>query len=163
MNGMGTHQSACMQKDEWLTPKNIIDDLGVFDLDVCAPIVRPWDTAREHYTKENDGLSQCWNGYVWCNPPYGRETGKWLSKMSTHDMGIALIFARTDTKMFFEHVWNSASSLLFVEGRLFFHHVDGKRARSNSGAPSVLVAYGSYATKRLFESGINGKFISLIS
>ena len=37
--------------DEWLTPPNILLALGAFDLDPCAPIVRPWDTAALHYTK----------------------------------------------------------------------------------------------------------------
>lgn len=35
---------------EWLTPRNIVDALGPFDLDPCAPIVRPWPTAVQHYT-----------------------------------------------------------------------------------------------------------------
>lgn len=39
--GMGGHQSAKMKNDEWLTPKYIIDALGPFDLDPCAPIQRP--------------------------------------------------------------------------------------------------------------------------
>lgn len=44
--GMGSHQSAAMLKDEWLTPPEIIKALGgpeSFDLDPCAPIKRPWD------------------------------------------------------------------------------------------------------------------------
>jgi len=43
--GIGSHQSAAMMKDEWLTPPDIIKALGPFDLDPCAPIVRPWPTA----------------------------------------------------------------------------------------------------------------------
>lgn len=41
--GMGSHQSAAMLKDEWLTPPEIIQALGgpeSFDLDPCAPINR---------------------------------------------------------------------------------------------------------------------------
>lgn len=34
-------------KDEWLTPPYIIDSLGVFDLDPCSPINRPWDTKAD--------------------------------------------------------------------------------------------------------------------
>lgn len=143
MKGMGSHQSARMMKDEWLTPPEIIKALGEFDLDPCSPIVRPWNTAKHHYTLLDDGLSKEWKGRIWLNPPYGLEAAKWLKKMVSHGNGIALIFARTETKMFFDYVWTKADAVLFFKGRLHFHHADGKRARANAGAPSVLIAYGS--------------------
>jgi hypothetical protein len=161
ISGMGSHQSHCMGKEEWLTPPEIIKDLGVFDLDPCSPVNRPWDTAVDHYTVNDDGLSKKWFGFVWCNPPYGAQTGKWLKKLSEHGSGVALIFARTETKMFFDYVWNKAHALLFIKGRLYFHHVDGRRASSNAGAPSVLVGYGREAADRLSSSKIKGKFIEL--
>lgn len=46
--------------DEWLTPQNILNALGPFDLDPCAPINRPWDMAARHYTVADDGLSKPW-------------------------------------------------------------------------------------------------------
>jgi hypothetical protein len=49
-------------KDEWLTPKSIIDALGEFDLDPCSPVVRPWNTAKKHLTIEDDGLLTDWGG-----------------------------------------------------------------------------------------------------
>jgi hypothetical protein len=142
LTGMGGHQSARMMKDEWLTPPDIIAGLGEFDLDPCSPIHRPWNTAKNHFTVENDGLQQVWQGRVWLNPPYGQEAAEWLNKLSEHGNGIALIFARTETKMFFDHVWEKADALLFFRGRLYFHHVNGDRASANAGAPSVLIAYG---------------------
>jgi hypothetical protein len=147
--GMGGHQSARMMKDEWLTPPNIIKALGEFDLDPCSPISRPWGTAKNHYTILDDGLSKEWFGRVWLNPPYGREASDWLNKLSIHGNGVALIFARTETEMFFEHVWNKADALLFFKGRLYFHHVNGERASANAGAPSVLIAYGTENVKSL--------------
>lgn len=36
-----------INNDEWLTPLPIIEALEVFDLDPCAPIVRPWATAKK--------------------------------------------------------------------------------------------------------------------
>lgn len=44
--------------DEWYTPKEIIDALGEFDLDPCAPMRPLWRTARVMYNKEQDGLKQ---------------------------------------------------------------------------------------------------------
>lgn len=159
--GIGSHQSSLMQKDEWLTPPEILNALGEFDLDPCSPINRPWATAKNHFTVQDDGLTKDWFGRVWCNPPYGLEAATWLHKLSIHRNGIALIFARTETKMFFDHVWNDADALLFIEGRLYFHHVDGSRAKGNAGAPSVLIAYGSKNTELLRECNIKGKFIKL--
>jgi len=161
MNGIGSHQSARMLNDEWLTPPNIILDLGPFDLDPCAPIVRPWETARKHFTINDNGLLQEWSGFVWCNPPYGSQTGIWLDRMALHNNGIALIFARTETDMFFKSVWNKATSVLFIKGRLYFCYIDGAIAKANSGAPSVLVAYGPTADMKLRNAKLKGKYIAL--
>jgi hypothetical protein len=161
MKGIGSHQSAKMINDEWLTPKFLIDALGPFDLDPCAPVVRPWDTARKHFTVEDNGLLQEWTGFVFMNPPYGQQTAYWLERLSSHGNGIALIFARTETAMFFKYVWPLAESLLFIEGRLYFHYVDGSRAKTNAGAPSVLIAYGKEASERLSRSAIRGRHIKL--
>ena len=159
---IGSHQSAAMGKDEWLTPPEIIKALGPFDLDPCSPgDRRPWDTAITHYGLPQDGLTLPWHGRVWCNPPYGLEAAKWLQRCAEHGNAIALIFARTETEMFFDWVWNDADAVLFIKGRLYFHHVSGDRAKSNSGAPSVLVAYGKENAKALFSSDIAGQFIEL--
>ena len=158
---MGGHQSHASLKDEWLTPPEIVDALGPFDLDPCAPIDRPWDTAVEHFTINDNGLNKDWRGRVWCNPPYGKKSAAWLDRMAEHRNGVALIFARTETVMFFEHVWSGAAALLFIKGRLHFHHVDGSRARANAGAPSVLVAYGEENAKALINSNIVGAYVPL--
>lgn len=156
---MGGHQSAVMGKDEWLTPPWLIERLGVFDLDPCSPVSRPWDTARKHYSIFDNGLSKQWLGRVWCNPPYGTEAAVWLSRCAEHGNAIALIFARTETAMFFDHVWNRADGLLFLKGRLYFHHVSGEVAKANSGAPSVLVAYGSANAECLKTAGLPGAWV----
>lgn len=154
MAGMGSHQSAAMLKDEWLTPLEIIKALGVFNLDPCAPINRPWDTAEQHFSVADNGLAQPWHGRVWLNPPYGRETWIWLNRLVAHGNGVALIFARTETRMFFDYVWNCADAVFFFEGRLHFHHVDGRRAAANAGAPSCLVAYGA-ANRRAIRCAVD--------
>lgn len=162
---MSSHQSAFMKSDVWLTPPEILKALGPFDLDPCSPVDRPWDTAARHYTVEDDGLSQPWpaDDRIWLNPPYSREAARWMRRLSEHGRGMALIFARTETEMFFETVWRSptACGLLFLEGRLFFHWPDGSRAANNAGAPSVLIAYGHDDADRLRASGIKGQFIRL--
>ena len=65
------------------TPQDFFDFLnGIFrfDLDVCA---LPENAKCERfYTPEDDGLLRPWDGGVWCNPPYGKEIGKWVEKAS---------------------------------------------------------------------------------
>lgn len=155
---LSAHQSARMKSDEWLTPPEIIERLGPFDLDPCSPVNRPWDTASVHYTVEDDGLTKPWFGRVWCNPPFGRQAIRWMRKMAVHDNGIALIPARTETAMFYETVWANARGVLFIKGRPHFHYVDGKRAPFNSGAPICLVAYGKGNLFSLEMSGL-GKVV----
>ena len=153
-------------KDEWLTPPEIIKVLGEFDLDPCSPHPnkRPWDTAKRHFHKEMNGLNQLWSGRVWCNPPYGKETFKWLEKLHDHGNGIALIFARTDTHGFHEQVWNKADAMFFLRGRLSFYKIEGNSTilpRQKSGAPSCLVAYGANNLQSLKNCKLKGKFVNL--
>lgn len=139
--------------DTWLTPPEIIKALGEFDLDPCTPEHMPWATAKKMLSKERDGdgLTCTWNGRVWCNPPYGRETFKWLDKLADHGKGIALIFARTETRGFHETVFKKAHSIFFFKGRLRFHLADGKRG-GTANAPSCLVAYSSDDTEKIREA-----------
>lgn len=146
--------------DEWLTPPWILEALGPFALDPCAPIVRPWDMAARHYTVEDDGLRQPWEGRVWLNPPYGRRAAAWLKRMDDYGNGIVLMFARTETEMFHESVWGCADGILFMRGRIDFYLPDGTK-KGNAGGPSVLIAYGPYNAGRLRYSRIPGAYVDL--
>jgi hypothetical protein len=150
--------------DEWLTPPYITDALGPFDLDPCQPIDPPFTHALIGYNVLDDGLAQTWRGRVWCNPPYGRETFKWLDKLATHGNGMSLIFARTETIGFHAQVWQRADAVFFFKGRLKFHYVTGEPAAA-ANAPSCLVAYGANnveALKRAADAGdLLGKLVTL--
>jgi len=161
--GIAGRHTPKAKTDTWLTPPEIIKALGPFDLDVCAaPNPRPWDTAHMHYTApEQNGLLLPWHGRVWMNPPYGKQLGLWLHKLSVHGRGTSLIFARTDTEAFFDYVWQEADAVMFLRGRLHFHYPDGTRAKTNSGGPSVLVAYGAEDVERLLDSDLDGAIVGL--
>ena len=163
--GMGSHQKHGRGEQVWLTPPEIIAALGPFDLDPCFGAPRPWSTAQEHYGPDDcnglGGLHGEWRGMVWCNPPYDAQAWTWLERLATHGNGIALIFARTEVEQFHRQVWEKATALLFLEGRLYFHHPDGRRAAHNGGAPSVLVAYGEAAAARIAAAPFRGAFIRL--
>lgn len=57
---MNTSFQRTSGSDEWYTPKALLDALGPFDLDPCAPVKPLWPTARVMYNKEEDGLSLSW-------------------------------------------------------------------------------------------------------
>jgi hypothetical protein len=158
---IGGHHNPIAKSEVWLTPPEILRALGGFDMDPCAAEEQPTWAAPRYYTQRVDGLSQPWHGRIWMNPPYGKKAAWWLRRLADHGNGIALIFARTETSMFFESVWPEAYALLFLRGRLNFHFPNGTRAPANSGAPSVLVAYGEKNAIALERSGIDGAIVWL--
>jgi hypothetical protein len=162
MTGIGSHQSAKAITTTWLTPPHVIDALGgwqSFDLDPCAaPAPQPWRTAKLMVTEDMaDGLSIDWFGRVFLNFPYDDPT-PWLRKMAAHNGGTMLMFARTDREDVHEHMWSTASGILFLRGRLHFHYPDGTRAKHNGGAPSILCAYGPEELDRLAAVTLPGHF-----
>jgi hypothetical protein len=164
MPAIGGHQRTQGRTDEWITPPSLLRALGAFDLDPCASADQPWPTAAEMWTAKDDGLGRDWFGRVFCNPPYGHVVGKWLARLAQHGDGIALVFARTDTRAFERWVWSKAAACFFITGRLYFYHPDGTRAKSSAGAPSVLIAYGNQNVRALHalpDQGIRGSFVWL--
>jgi phage N-6-adenine-methyltransferase len=111
--------------DEWPTPQAFFDKLNRryrFTLDAAAS----HDNALcpTYFTKEQDGLAQDWKDHrVFCNPPYGREIGKWARKAFESSqrgaMVVLLVPARTCTRWFRDWVERKAK-IRFIPGRLRF-------------------------------------------
>lgn len=159
MGGIGSHTIPNKgDTDSWITPRVVLSELGTFNLDPCQCTPQPWKCAEHGYNIEQDGLSQPWFGRVWLNPPYST-AGQWLKRLAQHGRGTALVFARTETRMFHESVWPVASGLFFFSGRLYFHHPNGQRAKGNSGGPSVLIAYGDEDAQILSNAKLAGTYI----
>ncbi len=83
------------------TPQAFFDALHrefEFGLDVCATPENA--KCARFYNREDDGLSQSWEGVCWCNPPYG-EIPRWLAKaVASAREGatvVCLLPARTDS------------------------------------------------------------------
>lgn len=158
----GTHSGRAVTHD-WITPRHIIEALGgaeSFDLDPCQSPTQPWPCAKRGIVQPIDGLSEAWEGRVWLNPPYSIHASEWLAKLARHGRGTALIFARTETEMFVDHVWSAASAVLFLAGRLHFHYPDGRRADANAGGPSCLIAYGESDAWALARSYLPGALVT---
>ena len=82
-----------------------------------------------------DGLKQEWKGVCWCNPPYGREIGKWVEKAyKSNCMVVMLLPARTDTKWF--HDFCLKGIISFIKGRLKFGN-----AKNCAPFPSMIVIF----------------------
>lgn len=84
-----------------------------------------------------------------------------MERLADHGSGVALIFAKTETKLWFDSVWSKATALLFIRNRLHFYTAEGHMAPHNSGAPSVLVAYGNADAEILACEPIEGHFVAL--
>lgn len=132
--------------DQWATPQDFFDKLNEefhFTLDPCADEFN--HKCEQYYTKEQDGLSIYWGGWkerVFCNPPYGREIGKWVARCYRHaksDGGLAvmLIPARTDTKWFHDYIYNKPNvEIRFIKGRLKFGD-----SKNSAPFPSMVVIF----------------------
>lgn len=128
--------------NEWATPVAFYEEFNKefnFTLDPCATDAN--HKCNKYFTKEIDGLAQSWAGeVVFCNPPYGRELGKWVKKCYEEHIKhgitvVMLIPARTDTTYFHTYIYNYAE-IRFIKGRLKFN--DGKQG---APFPSMVVIY----------------------
>ena len=130
---MAEHENSVGQSDDWFTPREYFDALGlVFDLDPCSPGRRHWVPARKVYTKRDDGLAQPWRGLVFMNPPFGDRHGHvpWLVKFLDHGNGIAIVRAYTSSDWWHDRVAPRAQAILFPRGKTQF--IRGNRMRSVS-------------------------------
>ena len=108
-----------------------------------------WMCARQMITtnviaillRSKMGLSQDWDCDVcWCNPPYGREIGRWVEKAyktveQNKNTVVMLLPARTDTKWFHEYIYGKAE-VRFIKGRLKFGG-----AKNSAPFPSMVVVF----------------------
>lgn len=130
--------------DEWATPQDLFDELNAtfrFTLDPCATPENA--KCAKFYTKEQDGLKQDWGGAViWCNPPYGREIGKWVQKCAEHKgVAVMLIPARTDTRWWHSYIdKNPDAHVYFIKGRLKFGG-----CKNPAPFPSAIVVYTNWS------------------
>lgn len=119
------------QKMDWQTPDAVYDQLDNefhFDFDPCPP------------DPSFDGLSVSWGKRNFCNPPYGREIGKWIRKGYDESIKgkivVFLIPSRTCSRWWHDYVMK-AKEIRFIKGRLKF-----KGATNSAPFPSCIVVMG---------------------
>lgn len=158
-----THEPAGGGSFEWYTPPELFSAIGLeFDLDPCAPPLpkAAW-LPHNRISLPADGLQTPWSGRVWLNPPYARESGRWVAKLAEHGDGVALVFARTDT-VWWQSAIAHAAAVCFIAGRVNFVPSDpafrsangARHGSSNAGAPSCLLAYGEECAAAVRRCGL---------
>lgn len=134
------------QRHDWETPASLyaaIDKEFGFTLDACATNAN--HKCLRYFTPADDGLRQPWAGHrVFCNPPYGREIGRWVAKAHSEAAGgaclaVLLIPARTDTQYWHEYIFGHAE-VRFLKGRVRFEL--GGVAQGAAPFPSAVVVFG---------------------
>ena len=69
-------------KKDYETPDEIfipLNDEFCFTLDVASNHENA--KCKRHFTEENNGLLQEWDGICWMNPPFGRVIKKWVKPL----------------------------------------------------------------------------------
>lgn len=130
--------------NEWATPKDFYDILNKefnFTLDPCA--TKQNAKCNKYFTIDDDGLKQDWsNDIVFMNPPYGREIKNWVEKAYKESVKgavvVCLIPSRTDTRYWHDWIFNKASEIRFVKGRLKF---GGEK--NSAPFPSAVIVFDS--------------------
>lgn len=85
---------------------------------------------------------------------------KFLARMAEHNNGIALVFAKIESKWFHDIVLDNAYAAKILYDRIKFLKPDGTRgAQPRNG--SMLLAYGRKNAEILQHNSLKGKFILL--
>lgn len=150
-----THKKARGVTDTWITPVEVTNLLGQFDLDPATHTRQPWQHATFNYTYHDDGLRSVWFGRVWLKPPYFRgEIDRWVMRFCLHGNGCMLIPASVNTKRFHEMIVPSCDSVLFFKRRVNFANELGEFTSGNGGQDLMIVNASKYDTRRAIESGL---------
>ena len=120
---MNTDVMFSSKTDLWETPQEFFDKLNdEFHFTLDAAATKDNAKCSNYFTQEQDGLSQKWTGTVFCNPPYCRQTGKWVKKAyEESQLGnctvVMLLPCRPDVSWFHDYILGKAE-IRFVRGRL---------------------------------------------
>jgi phage N-6-adenine-methyltransferase len=126
--------------NEWATPKDFFNKLNEefhFTLDLSAN--KNNTKCSKFYSIEDNALIQYPKGEtIFCNPPYGREIGKFVKKcseLSKDNTVVLLIPSRTDTSYWHNYI-EGIAKVRFIRGRLKFEGLNGK-GEFISGKPAT--------------------------
>lgn len=138
---MNTEVMFSSKTDMWATPQDFFDKLNdEFHFTLDAAAIAENAKCDKFFSPEEDGFSQDWKGTVWCNPPYCRQTGKWVKKAYEESRKngctvVMLLPCRPDTAYFHDYILGKAE-IRFIRGRLKFGG-----SKNSAPFPSMVVVY----------------------
>jgi len=139
---------------EWCTPPELLESVykvGDVGLDPCSNL---WSVVRskKQVMLPEDGLMVSWaeqaqGDIVFVNPPYGRQVKTWVQKCVDEAANgaevVLLVAARVDTKWFQELIFETATAVCFLKGRVRFINALTGSQKDPSFFPSAVVYWGS--------------------
>lgn len=138
------------QKDEWYTPKPIVDFFGPFDYDPCTTKrLAEYFGIKNFDTIKTDGLIPDWRKYnkIWVNPPFTHKfeflsKAVWTAKYSRISRVFFLLPIETlTTKKFHGIVGDQPYRLWLPDGRIKFE--DGRGGGTSPAFGTVVLEFGS--------------------
>lgn len=166
MSSAGPIRKTKASKDDWETPKHILDwrghKVGPFDLDVAA-------SAKNHkfpkyYTEEDSCFDHDWFAegarIAWCNPPYG-DILNWVNlaiDQASKGCFVEYLIPNSVETQYFERIFRVAeaggATIEILKGRITFEY-EGKPEPGNP-CGSLIVDFYPYLT------GAPKNFITLV-
>tara|TARA_R110000751_G_scaffold301504_1_gene414139 strand:+ start:1074 stop:1532 length:459 start_codon:yes stop_codon:yes gene_type:complete len=133
-----------LSKDNiWETPPDVFEfGCNLFNftpkIDVCAT---NQDKKCEFFIGENS-LDKIWHKNFFMNPPYSN-VKDWIRKayfshIKYNVSGLALLFAKTDTKVWHECILHGQAEVYFIQGRIKFFK-NGVESKNPAPYPSAFV------------------------
>lgn len=150
---MAQHNSTTplSERDSWATPQylfNWLDAIFNFDVDLAAHESNA--KCKSFYTECNNGLGQNWSLHHdvgFCNPPYS-DIKPWIRK-AIHEMQYgfttAMLIPTPNGESYYKDVFDFASDIIFIQGRIGFIGADGNPKSGNTRG-SCVVVFTPYAT-----------------
>lgn len=123
-------------KDDWYTPKYLVDSFGKFDYDPATTDEKAKEFGLVNYdTIETDGLNKDWTQYkkIWINPPFTRKhefmAKAWETyKQAKNEIYILFPIEFLTTQRFHNAV--SGGKIFIPNGRINFESGLGKKGKS---------------------------------
>ena len=139
------------KKDEWYTPKEVVDFFGPFDYDPCTTKDRAEYFGIPNYdTIETDGLESDWTGYkkIWINPPFTRKFEFLLkATQSLEEMNgdaeicFLLPIDSLTTRIFEKIISGTNYELIIPNGRIKFEDANGGGSSPAFGSVILKLGY----------------------
>lgn len=135
------------KKDEWYTPKEVVDHFGPFDYDPATTDAKAKEFGIPNYdTIKTDGLKRDWTKFrkIWVNPPFTRKfefLKKAVETMENSHIATEIYFLipieALTTKAFHDIVGGGTYEIYLPNGRIKFD--DGTGGKSSPAFGSVVL------------------------